>query len=187
MESLEQPFPAKFICGVIFSEGVDLELVHQKCESLWGNIQDQSQTHNFSLGSSYYSQQMGAVHHRYFVSFVGLVDPVVLAERKRQAIELEAWASKAFPLCARPLNLDPGLLMRGRMVLATTKDFSHRVYLSQGIYAEVTLQFKKKTIVPLPWTYPDILQGHYNEFLWRVKELFLLETKANAAILPKPS
>ena len=179
MESLEQPFPAKFICGILFSEGLDLERVHEKVESLWGSLQEQSQKHSFSAGSSYYSSQMGAVHHRYFVSFAGLVDPVVLAERKRQAIDLEVWASKTFPLCARPLNLDPGLLMRGRMVLATTKDFSHRVYLSQGIYAEVTLQFKKKTIVPLPWTYPDIRLGHYDDFLWRAKEHFLLETRAS--------
>ena len=178
MESLDRPFPAKLICGILFNDELDIEQVIQKLETTWGRIEDESFKYDFSGGSSYYVAQMGARHHRYFVSFEGLVDPVVLADYKRQAIELEAWASERFHLCPRPLNLDPGLLMRGRMVLATTKDFSHRLYLQKGIYAEVTLQFKKKTIESLPWTYPDSRQGHYDEFLRRAQIKYLQDCRS---------
>jgi hypothetical protein len=176
LESLDKPYPAKLICGILHHAELPLDAVMEKCEAQWGVVQDHSTSHLFSEGSQYYCEQMGAVHHRYFVSFEGLVDPRQLAQAKRDAIELEQWAAQTFPLSSRPLNLDPGLLMRGRMVLATTKDFSHRVYLGLGIYAEVTLMFKKKGCEALPWTYPDIRQGHYDAFFIRAKDAYLAES-----------
>jgi hypothetical protein len=116
---------------------------------------------------------MGTCHHRYWLSFSGLMDPGRLPEIKRKAIELEqAWSKNSPTLVERPINLDPGLLMRGRLVLATTKDFSHRLYLGQGIYGEVTAQFKKNKVISQAWTYPDIAAGHYDDFLIQARQSY---------------
>jgi hypothetical protein len=114
---------------------------------------------------------MGRQVYRKFVSFKNLVRPDDLAQHKllTQALE-EQWKQDYFP--KRPLNLDPGHITRGRMLLATTKDYAHRVYLHSGIYAEVTLLLKKNKIETLPWTYPDIAQGRWDKFFLKIKDCY---------------
>jgi hypothetical protein len=160
----EDVFPSRLICGVIYHPSVDLEQLFEQLEKSWGKRDSLSTQCPFSEGSQYYCDQMGSVHHRLFISFCELVHPDDLAQIKHQAIVLEEWASHQFPGVLRPINLDPGLIMRGRMVLATTKDFSHRIYIGMGMYAEVTLQISKKGVKYLDWTYPDIKEGHYDTF-----------------------
>ena len=70
----------------------------------------------------------------------------------------------------RPLNLDPGYLTEAKLVLATTKDRDHRLYLSRGIFAEVTLHFHRGTWEARPWTYPDYQRADYHEFFLRCRE-----------------
>jgi hypothetical protein len=104
----------------------------------------------------YYERTMGSGLRKLFVAHERLVPMESLAEIKRTTIvmETELQRSGRFPE-ARPLNLDPGLLGLGKFCLATTKDQAHRVYLRDGIFAEVTLQFRDKAFHPNPWTYPD--------------------------------
>jgi hypothetical protein len=68
--------------------------------------------------------------------------------------------------------LDPGYVTLAKMVLATTKDFAHRLYLGDGIYAESTLRFRKKQFEPWEWTYPDYRTDEYREFFGRVRECY---------------
>jgi hypothetical protein len=77
----------------------------------------------------------------------------------------------ATPSCTRPLNLDPGYLELAKLVLASTKDHAHRIYLGQGIHAEVTLQYRQKAgWQPQPWTFPDYRRADYHEFFDRCRE-----------------
>jgi hypothetical protein len=102
--------------------------------------------------TAYYDREMGPGIVRLFWAFERLVDPSGLPAIKRQTNDIEGTFQEGG---GRKLNLDPGLLALSRFVLATTKDGSHRIPLSDGIYAEVTLVFERGEFRPLPWTYPD--------------------------------
>src|SRR5581483_1463708 len=78
---------------------------------------------------------------------------------------------------ARPLNLDPGLLSLGKFLLATTKDQAHRIYLRDGIFAEVTLRFEARSFEPWPWTYADYCLPSVREFLNRARDCYRRQLK----------
>ncbi|MFO0926620.1 MAG: DUF4416 family protein [Gemmataceae bacterium] len=106
--------------------------------------------------TSYYAPTMGGGLRKVLWAFDRLLPLDALADAKlaANALEREAAASGEYP-DARPLNLDPGTLVLGKFLLATTKDQAHRIYLRDGIFAEVTLQFRAGTFAPWPWTYAD--------------------------------
>jgi hypothetical protein len=104
----------------------------------------------------YYEATMGTGLRKQFLVFERLISPDSLADIKRRTNELEAELTQSGRFAeARPLNLDPGILSLGKFMLATTKDQAHRVYLRDGIYAEVTLRFHGDTFEIWPWTYAD--------------------------------
>ena len=72
----------------------------------------------------------------------------------------------------RPVNLDPGYVSSGKLVLATTKDQPHRVYLGRGIYAECTLRWRRGGFEPWEWTYPDYASEGHREFFGRVRTAY---------------
>ncbi len=117
----------------------------------------------------YYDAEMGVPIRRFFVAFRRLVDPQRLAGLKRWTNGLEGELAAGG---GRKVNLDPGLLSLSRFVLASTKDGSHRIPLSGGIYAEVTLVFQRGEFRPLPWTYPDYRSEPYRELLKEIRELY---------------
>ncbi|MEX2025857.1 MAG: DUF4416 family protein, partial [Pirellulaceae bacterium] len=81
---------------------------------------------------------------------------------------------------SRPLNIDPGYLTEAKLVLASTKDRDHRIYLSQGIFAEVTLHFQQAKWQTRPWTYPDYQRADYHEFFSRCRD-FLRQSYRDSA------
>ncbi|MCP4534749.1 MAG: DUF4416 family protein, partial [Delftia sp.] len=70
----------------------------------------------------------------------------------------------------RPINLDVGYVEPSKLVLASMKNFSHRIYLRDGVYAEVTLMFRKGLWEPLGWTFPDYRSGRYDAFLTAARD-----------------
>jgi hypothetical protein len=97
---------------------------------------------------------------RRFICFKGLVAAGALPDLKRSAIEVEAESRTP-----RIVNIDPGYVDGARLVLASTKDHAHRVYLRDGIFAEVTMRFRFGRWVPFDYTFPDFASGVYDEFL----------------------
>jgi hypothetical protein len=75
----------------------------------------------------------------------------------------------------RRVNIDPGYLLPERFVLATAKNFSHRIYIGQGIYADLTLIYRHGEFHPLPWTYPDYADQPLRRFLRTVRHKYLLD------------
>ena len=73
----------------------------------------------------------------------------------------------------RRINIDPGYINAGKLVLATTKDWQHRLYLGEGIYGEVTLRFKGVSFSVWEWTYPDYQTADYIEIFNLIRELFM--------------
>jgi hypothetical protein len=123
--------------------------------------------------TKYYELTMGPELRKRFLVFDRLVDAHCLADVKRLTNDLEAQLAgmKRFPE-VRPLNLDPGILTLGKLLLATTKDQAHRIYLRDGIYAEVTLRFQDGNFVPWPWTYADYREPALLAFLKEARDWY---------------
>ena len=117
----------------------------------------------------YYDEEMGAGIRRMFVSFERLIEPASLSVIKAETNRLEDGYRE---LGGRKVNLDPGLLCLSRFVLASTKDGSHRIPLSAGIYAEVTLVFEHGSFRPVEWTYPDYRSAEYISILNEIRGLY---------------
>jgi hypothetical protein len=123
--------------------------------------------------TSYYQATMGSNLHKQFLAFQRLVTPDSLPAIKLQtnSLEDELAATQAYPE-PRPLNLDPGHLSLGKFLLATTKDQAHRVYLRDGIFAEVTLRYEAGAFEPWPWTYADYRQESVRAFLQEARDYY---------------
>jgi hypothetical protein len=113
---------------------------------------------------------MGPTLWRVLAGFSPSADPSLLVEWKRACDEVErAWAASDRFAVKRPINLDPGYVDLGKVVLASFKDFAHRIYLGQGVYAEVVLGYRRHQFESMPWTYPDYRSPEYLRFFEEVR------------------
>ncbi|MEW5898113.1 MAG: DUF4416 family protein [Bacillota bacterium] len=166
--------PVKLLAGLITADLSLLEAVKERLEKEWGPVDSESDVMDFTY-TRYYEAEMGSPLYRRFLSFQKLIDPGTLAEKKVFTNSLESEFARAGG--KRTVNIDPGYLAPAKLVLATTKDRSHRIYLGQGIYAEVTLLYYRGKFEPLPWTYPDYRTEAYREYFARVREIILRQEK----------
>ncbi len=134
------------------------------CQRHWGPTALESERFEFT-DTPYYERTMGPGILKSFFAFERLIDPTELVARKlaSNAWEEQCRAEHAWPE-PRPLNLDPGYLTEAKLVLASTKDRDHRLYLGEGIYAEQTLHFQKHAWRTRDWTYPDYRRADYHRF-----------------------
>jgi len=139
----------------------------------FGNIALASDPWNFAE-TDYYRATMGPDLKKQFLAFRRLIDPGTLADIKCLTNRWEAeYAALGLHPEPRPLNLDPGYFTPAKLVLASTKDHAHRIYLQAGIYAEVTLTYRQRRWQPLPWTYPDYRREDYRQFFTQCREWLL--------------
>lgn len=156
--------PALLVFAAFSRHQNDLEWAMRRALADWGPIALRSGAFAFTE-TGYYAPTMGDGLLKQFTALEQLIDPGKLATIKRQTNAWEAErAASHLHAEPRPLNLDPGYITPAKLVLASTKDFAHRVYLGQGVYAEVTLQYKHGAWQPLPWTFPDYRRADYHEF-----------------------
>jgi hypothetical protein len=150
-------------------------------ESLFGPVTLTSLPYDFTQ-TTYYRAAMGSGLKKVFFVFHDLVCAESLAKIKLQTNSLEeAVAAGQLYEEQRPLNLDPGILTLGKFMLATTKDQAQRIYLQDGIYAEVTLRFEAGEFSPWPWTYADYRQPCVLAFFKEAREFYrrrLMEDKS---------
>jgi len=138
----------------------------------FGEIDLTSQTWPFDC-TDYYEEEMGPGLLKRIHSFRELVDPESIAAIKHITNRLEQRIAAEHPEGPkRPVNLDPGYVAESKLVLATTKDYTHRIYLRAGIYAEVTLCWRRGGFEPWEWTYPDYRSEGYRAFFAKVRELY---------------
>jgi len=151
MGKIKEPLPVKLIASMFTASGEILEGAGVRLSQEFGPIDYESELLSFDH-TAYYAAEFGENLKRRFVAFEELVHPGRLAEIKllTNALEME-WTAEG----KRRINIDPGYVSHSKLVLATTKNHAHRVYLGQGIYAEVTLCFRDGTFRAWPWTYPD--------------------------------
>ncbi|MBA7494780.1 hypothetical protein ES702_05357 [subsurface metagenome] len=125
--------------------------------------------------TKYYDKEMGAGILRKFISFKDLIDAGDISEIKNLTCAVERQFSSSTG--ARRINLDPGYVSYAKLILATTKNYDHRVYLKDGIYAEVTLHFRNGSFNPFEWTYADYRTEEYIEIFNKIRTLFLEQLK----------
>jgi hypothetical protein len=147
-----------------------LDWAQRRAEEVWGKVALQSERFEHSE-TNYYEPMMGAGLRKTFLAFETLVDPAGLVDWKEISngweVEYQQLGRHPEP---RPLNLDPGYLTEAKLILASTKDRDHRIYLDRGIYAENTLFFHRGAWEPRPWTYPDYRRADYHQFFGRCRE-----------------
>jgi hypothetical protein len=151
MGKVKEPLPVKLIASTFAASEELLEEAKVRLGQEFGPIDYESQLLPFEH-TTYYAGEFGEGLKRRFVAFEEFVHPGELMEIKllTNALEME-WAVEG----KRRINIDPGYVSYSKLVLATTKNHAHRIYLGQGIYAEVTLHFRDGTFRAWPWTYPD--------------------------------
>lgn len=159
----------KLIIGAISGEMALFDEVQKILEDKFGPVDLKSPVWNFSH-TEYYAPEMGENLKRIFLSFERLIEAEWLPEIKIFTNDLEQ--NYLNEKGGRKINLDPGYLTLAKLVLATTKDFSHRLYLGQGIFGEVTLYFKNGAFQNWPWTYPDYQTEEYKKFFAQLRETF---------------
>jgi hypothetical protein len=165
-----QPYrPVLLILAAFSRYPQALDWARQKLEVAWGPVALESERFAHQE-TTYYEATMGPDLVKTFFAFERLIDPAALPDFKHQTnaweAEYQAFANHPEP---RPLNLDPGYLTEAKLVLATTKDRDHRLYLRDGIYAEVTLHFQRGNWQTRPWTYPDYQRADYHAFFTRCR------------------
>jgi hypothetical protein len=118
--------------------------------------------------SSYYRDEIGWPLQRQFIFYKNLIDPGLLADLKLITNEIEASLSQEGK---RSINLDPGYLTLSKVVLASTKNYAHRIYLGKGIYAEVTLIYRDDIYKPHLFTYKDYQDKTHVEIFMNAREM----------------
>jgi len=178
MWELKEPKPVKLIIGIL---AADRNCLHAGIEAVidrFGRTDLASDVWPFEQ-TDYYRRQSGPAILRQFISFEKLVHPGKLAGIKHRTNKIERRLARSLgvPL-PRPVNLDPGIIGPAKLVLATTKDYSHRIYIGKKMFAEATLIFEKGRWRPFDYTYPDYRQDCYHEFFDRVRARLLEQLRS---------
>lgn len=170
MGEVRTPASAALIVAAFSRYDEALDWSRQRMVQAWGRIALASPAFEFDQ-TDYYLPTMGPGLRKVFWAFEQRIDPGRLVECKLMSNRWESeYAGLGRHAEPRPLNLDPGYLGLGKLVLASTKDFTHRIYLAGGIYAEVTLNYRHQRWEGHPWTFPDYRRADYHQFFTRVRD-----------------
>jgi hypothetical protein len=173
MSQPRPPKPAKLVIGFFLKEkGLGIHVV-KALVGKYGAVDLASSWLPFNF-TTYYNNEMGTPLFRRLVAFKKLIHQVSLADIKVFTNDLEDEHSIDGK---RMVNIDPGYLLHERFVLATGKNYSHRIHIGKGIYADLTLMYTKGSYEPLPWTYPDYASENILTFLKQVRKKYMIDLK----------
>ena len=167
----KEPEIAILFVGLLYGRETDLRRAKELLENEYGTFALESQIFDWSH-SDYYKDELGPNIKRKFILFDKCISPEEITEIKLRTNEIE---DKLSIDKKRSVNIDPGYLALGKVVLASTKNYCHRIYLGNGIYAEVTLYYQNNDFHPTPFTFNDYKQKEYIEFFKKAREY--LKTK----------
>jgi len=172
----KSPGKVKLFFGLLFPDEEILARTEKRIINDYGDIDLQSTIVPFDK-TTYYENEMGQSLLRRFISIVNLIDPGELPTIKIQTNLLEKLFAR--PEGSRQVNIDPGYLTFSKVVLATTKDYNHRLYLGKKIYGEVTLHYKggEKSFCPWEWTYPDYREQMAIDFFNELRNIYKRQLK----------
>ena len=164
----QRPNPVKLFVGVLYSDPERLQRARDSCAEAFGPIDWTSPDFPFDV-TDYYCEEMGSPIQRQFWSFAKLIQPDELPRAKLITNRIE---DELAVNGKRRVNLDPGYLDYDKVVLASAKYNGQKIYLSDGIYADLTLHYEKGHYYPYPWSFPDFKSGRYERAFLRMRELY---------------
>jgi hypothetical protein len=171
----QEPKPAKLVVGLIMKDRALFEPLGAELSAGFGSVDMVSAWLPFNY-TSYYEPEMGTPLYRRLLTFKKLISQEELAEIKLTTNRLE---QTCLENNKRRVNIDPGFLLYERFVLASGKNFCHRIYIGRGIYADLTLIYQRGRYQKLPWTYPDYADEPMQEFLTRVRNKYAVDLRTN--------
>lgn len=184
------PLPVKLITGFIFKDENLARNASKILVKKFGRIDFKSPTIAFDH-TDYYENELGKGLSRKFISFEDLIQPDTLPRIKIITNKIEKEVSKgltsqlmfkSFKTYGRRINIDPGYLNLAKLVLASTKDYKHRIYLGKGIYSEIALFYENRSFRPWDWTYPDYRTDEYIAIFHKIRDIYAAQIKPKSCI-----
>jgi hypothetical protein len=173
MSHPQPPKPAKLVIGLFAQKQERMADAAADLMESFGSIDLISPLFPFDF-TTYYEKEMGSSLFRRIFVFKSLIQQEALADIKLKTNAIETLYSADGK---RQVNIDPGYLLMERLVLATGKNFAHRIHIGKCIYADLTLIYQKNGYQPLPWTYPDYAHGSIRNFLTLVRNKYMEDLK----------
>ncbi len=172
MGSIHEHAPVLLFLAVFSRHDEAHRWARQRASEVWGPIALESEPFQFTE-TRFYEKSMGTQLTKVLIAFRDLFDPSDLPDLKHETNRWEQlYAQQSPDPEPRPLNLDPGYVTEAKLVLATTKDRDHRIYLSRGVFAENTLFYSGGGWQIRPWTYPNYQRPDYHQFLSRCRDYY---------------
>lgn len=175
MSTPKAPQPAKLVTGIILKEKRLVDKLVNILAERFGPVDIISRWFSFDY-TSYYETEMGSPLFRRMLAFEILIDQQRLAEIKNYTNYIESVYSENGN---RAVNIDPGYMLCERFVLATGKNYTHRIYIGNNIYADLTLIYQDGGFKKLPWTYPDYTDDKMMDYLNNVRHKYIRDLKRN--------
>jgi hypothetical protein len=173
MSQLKKPKPVKLIMSIIYKKEEIFNCALKDVIKIFGQTDFATDILPFD-STGYYYKEMDSPLNRRFISCLKLIAPETLPKVKTETNQIELIYSINNN---RQVNIDPGYISAERLVLATGKNFTHRIYLNDGVYADLTLIYQNKFFRPLPWTYPDYATPKIREIFKQIRENYLSQLK----------
>ncbi|MBC8379594.1 MAG: DUF4416 family protein [Planctomycetes bacterium] len=178
MWDVQNILPVKLIVGILACDEKALKTSHQPLLDAYGQTDLVSEVYPFDM-TEYYVDEAGPNMVRQFMAFEHLIDPGRLAAIKHETNKMEQELAKQLVTpYPRPVNFDPGFVEPSKLVLASTKNFAHRIYIGDHMYAEVTLTYNRGKWESFPFTFPDFKSGRYDIFLSKVRQRAAAQQRA---------
>jgi hypothetical protein len=166
--------PVKLFMGYIYNDESKLSEMKDKLIQMFGPIDYESRIFDFSTPTKYYEKDMGENLKKRFLSFKNLVDPMELVRAKVETDNLEQYFLKNE---TRTINIDAGYIDFNKVVLASYKYGSHKIYIGGKVYADLTLLYNKGSFTNFRWTFPDFRDEKYYKTLMEIRQLMKNELK----------
>jgi hypothetical protein len=161
-------FRVKLVIGFIYKDEAVFVKAARRLKDRFGRIDFLSDGMTFDC-TDYYKKEMGGSLKRRFVSFSRLI---LISDLFRIKLYTNRLEKRFLEGKSRQINIDPGYLDAAKVVLATTKDYAHRIFIGKGIFAEVTLSYKGNSFLPNEWAYPDYRRKEYIEIFNRIRAAY---------------
>jgi hypothetical protein len=171
--------PVKPFVAVVTGYDHIFDEIRKQLEKVLGIVDCKAGPFDFSRFTSYYEDQMGRSLLKIFFSFEKLINPGELVRFKSLAVSMEQEYQKAGYKVTRPVNIDPGYISLGKVILSSFKDHAHRIYLQEDIFAEITLVYKRKkgSFLPFEYTYPDYKTPESISFFNEARKIYYEQLK----------
>jgi hypothetical protein len=170
------PEPVKLFVAAIVARDAPVDDARARCVERFGPVDHESARFAFTY-TDYYAEEMGDGLERLFWSFERTIDPSAIVEAKLATNAIERALAKGG---RRTVNLDAGYLDTYKVVLATAKGAGQKVYLRDGIWADLVLTFVKGRVKFFDWGFPDFKSGAYDKTLLKIRELFKGQRKGGS-------